>query len=108
MLKGLQVRGDLPEAFVCGADIKGADVLMACTRLGIDVPGQLSVAGFDGDDLMLSYYGYPGLTTMVQPLFEMGGKAVELLLARIDAPDRPVQTAEFIMNLREGGNVGRG
>ncbi len=106
LLRDMAARSELPEAFICGADIRAADVLMACSRLGIDVPGQLGVAGFDGDALMLPYYGYPELTTMCQPLYEMGERAVEMLLARIDEPDLPMRTALFAALLRPGETIG--
>lgn len=105
LLSLLQHNHDLPEAFVCGADIKAADVLMAARRLGISIPNELSVTGFDGDDLLLSYYGYPELMTMSQPLYEMGAKAVELMLDIFNTPNRKIQNVLFSTDMVLGETV---
>ena len=69
-------------------------MLEAARTAGLDVPGDLSVVGFD--DVEVS--GYAGLTTVRQPLFESGRLAAELLLESLaaeeplgesDAPPRP-------------------
>lgn len=105
LLQKLQEKNDLPEAFVCGADIKAADVLVASRRLGISIPDQLSVTGFDGDSLMLSYYGYPELMTMSQPLYEMGAKSVELILDILSTPNRKIQNVLFSADMVVGETV---
>jgi DNA-binding LacI/PurR family transcriptional regulator len=56
-------------------------VLEAARTAGLDVPGDLSVVGFD--DVEVS--GYAGLTTVRQPLFENGRLATEVLLESLDA-----------------------
>jgi LacI family transcriptional regulator len=53
-------------------------VLRAARRLGIDVPGQLSLIGYD--DLPLSAWTDPALTTVNQPLRGMAGTATRMLL----------------------------
>lgn len=62
--------------------------LMAC---GVRIPGRMAVAGYSGT--VLSTIVNPQLTTVEQPLDEMGRRAAELLLERIadaTAPDRTV------------------
>ena len=57
----------------------------ACRYLqdkGIRVPEDVSVAGFD--DISLASFVYPPLTTMHQPLFEMGQGAMEMLLQAME------------------------
>lgn len=105
MLRGMLAAGDLPEAFVCGADIRAADLLVACRRLGVRVPEQLSVTGFDGDELMLSYYGYPQVATMVQPLRQMAERAVEMLVGRFQDSQRPCESARFSASFRLGETI---
>jgi LacI family transcriptional regulator, galactose operon repressor len=53
--------------------------LYVAREMGIDVPTQLSVAGYD--DTPLSRHIYPSLTTVRQPIREMGYAAVQCLLA---------------------------
>ncbi len=66
-----------PTAIFAANDDMAAGVLRAANRLGIDVPGQLSVAGFD--DTALAQQIDPPLTTVRQPLVEMARHAVEML-----------------------------
>lgn len=55
------------------------DAARAC---GLEVPTALSVVGFD--DLPQAAQSFPGLTTVRQPLHDMGQKAARALLALID------------------------
>jgi LacI family transcriptional regulator/LacI family repressor for deo operon, udp, cdd, tsx, nupC, and nupG len=52
--------------------------LLACQELGISVPQDLSLVGFDG--IALSRYVTPPLTTVCQPMLEIGRSAMEMLL----------------------------
>ncbi len=71
----------LPHAIFCFNDHMAIGCLEALAEVGLRVPEDISVAGFD--DLLASRTTVPQLATVQQPLFAMGGKAVELLLARI-------------------------
>lgn len=62
-----------PTAIFCANDDMAAGVIRVANRLGIDIPGQLSVAGFD--DSSLARQIYPALTTVRQPLSEMAERA---------------------------------
>jgi LacI family transcriptional regulator len=73
-----------PTAVFAASDSQALGVLEAARAAGLDVPGDLSVVGFD--DIEVS--GYAGLTTVRQPLFESGRKAVALLLEAV-AGDHP-------------------
>jgi LacI family transcriptional regulator len=66
-----------PTAIFAANDDMAAGVIRAANRLGIDVPGQLSVAGFD--DIALARQIDPALTTVRQPLVEMAQRAAQLL-----------------------------
>jgi DNA-binding LacI/PurR family transcriptional regulator len=57
-------------------------VMKALSDEGISVPDDISIIGFDGLDM--SKYLIPSITTIVQPRYEMGFKAMELLLDLID------------------------
>ena len=91
--------GRVPDAIICGSDVMAIGCL-DCARheLGIDVPGRLSVAGFDAVEPSnwLSY----NLTTLRQPMPKMAMAAADLLCAVIDSddsqPERRVFSAQFI------------
>jgi LacI family repressor for deo operon, udp, cdd, tsx, nupC, and nupG len=73
--------------------------LAACRDLGVRVPDDLSIVGFD--DLASSRYLTPPLTTIRQPMREIGERAVNLLLAIIEQVDVPrQQTLEFSLMVR--------
>lgn len=65
-------------AFFCASDLMAAGVMDACTDLGYNIPDDISVVGFD--DLSLSQYLKPKLSTVAQDFFEMGSHAVDLLV----------------------------
>lgn len=78
--------GERPTAIFAGNDMIGFGVLRAAAERNIDVPGELSVIGFD--DIELSRYVYPALTTVGQSIRELGESAAGLLLSRIAKPCR--------------------
>ena len=86
-----------PTAIVCASDTQAAGVLEAATSLGLSVPGNVSVTGYD--DLELA--DHLGLTTIHQPLFESGVRAVQRLLIGIDGgstgPLREVQGISLVV-----------
>lgn len=65
--------------------------------LGLKIPQDMSVIGYDGTDLGL--FMNPKLTTIQQPIREMGKKATELLINRIQNPDIKQQVAEMSVKL---------
>ena len=86
-----------PTAIVCASDTQAAGVLEAADHLGLRVPADLSVTGYD--DLELA--DHLGLTTIHQPLFESGVRAVERLLRLLDGmpagPLREVQDISLVV-----------
>jgi LacI family transcriptional regulator len=69
-----------PTAIVCGNDVLAMGSLVECRALGIGVPDQISVVGFD--NLEFAAHLDPPLTTMEVPAAEMGERAAEFLLRR--------------------------
>lgn len=72
---------DLPEpptAIFCANDEMAFGVIHELRRRGLDVPGDVSVVGFD--DIYLSKALFPPLTTVSQPRADIGRKAMSLLL----------------------------
>ncbi|MFJ3669849.1 LacI family DNA-binding transcriptional regulator [Streptomyces sp. NPDC090106] len=67
--------------FICASDPLALGVIRAARRKGLDVPGQVSVVGYDDSALMNCTE--PPLTTVRQPIEAMGRAAVELLNAQV-------------------------
>ncbi len=78
-----------PSAIFASADAAAIGALAACRRLGLDVPGDISVVGFD--DLPISKTARPALTTVHQPLGVLAERGVDLLLRRIADPDKAAE-----------------
>ena len=68
-------------ALFCFNDTAAMGAVRAIKDAGLDVPGDISVVGFD--DITSAAFSTPSLTTVHQPLFEMGQKGAKLLLERI-------------------------
>ncbi|NKQ55879.1 LacI family transcriptional regulator [Amycolatopsis sp. K13G38] len=79
-----------PTALVVGNDSMMVGVLHEARRMGLKVGTDLAVVGYD--DAEWADLVEPPLTTMAQPIEEIGRNAVRLLLARIANPDRPTET----------------
>lgn len=82
-------RDSLPTGVTCFNDLVAMGVLRALHELGIRVPEEVSVIGFD-DIPMAAYLSTP-LTSVRVPKREMGARAAELLLELIEAHDRGEQ-----------------
>ncbi len=84
-----------PTGVFCYNDRVAAGVLHAATRLGIAVPGDLSVVGYDDQEHMAAYLT-PPLTTVALPHRAMGEAATRLLLDSIDTGRTPPATTRRI------------
>jgi LacI family transcriptional regulator len=71
-----------PTAIFAFNDILAIGAMGAVRKKGLSIPEDISVIGFD--DTILARHCYPPLTTMAQPLEEIGDQAVELLVAEIE------------------------
>jgi len=90
-------RPDRPTAIVAFNDKIAVGVLQAAGALGLRVPRDLSVTGFD--DIDLAGATDPMLTTVRQPLTEMGRMAVSLLIRLLDGHDVDAMTVELATEL---------
>ncbi|MBR6358403.1 MAG: substrate-binding domain-containing protein, partial [Lachnospiraceae bacterium] len=73
MYKLLMRGGELPDAFFCANDEMAEGCIRAMTAMGIRVPEQISVVGFD-DSILAPLYR-PALTTVHAPVVELGSKS---------------------------------
>ncbi|MDQ8179638.1 LacI family DNA-binding transcriptional regulator [Pelagicoccus sp. SDUM812005] len=78
-------REALPDAIFCANDQMALGCVEALSAAGLRVPEDVSVSGFD--DTLIARVSMPPLTTVRQPLREMGMEAVSMLLKRIDGED---------------------
>ena len=75
--------GTRPTAILTGNDRAAIGVALAAARLGLQVPVDLSIVGYD-DEHLIADATVPNLTTMALPFREMGSRAMEAVLARIE------------------------
>jgi LacI family transcriptional regulator len=80
-------RGSLPEAVVCANDQMAIGLLRELQRAGLRIPADVAVTGFD--DLFPSRLVDPPLTTVRQPVRDLGIHAAQRLLIRIGQPALP-------------------
>jgi LacI family transcriptional regulator len=95
---------DRPTAIVGFSDKSAVGALKAAAERGLSVPGDLSVTGFD--DIDLSQATSPMLTTVRQPLEEMGRTAVSLLRRLIDGHEVEALHMELATHLVIRGSTG--
>jgi LacI family transcriptional regulator len=79
-----------PTAIICGNDVLAFGVLFECRSRGVDVPREISLTGFDDLDLAVNLE--PPLTTIRVPAAEMGQRAADYLLARLEKTPIPEKT----------------
>ena len=79
--------------------------MSAARQAGLDIPGQLSVVGFD--DFDWADYFEPRLTLMAQPWRDIGQKASELLLRRVNGETGDAETIRCKPELKMRGSIRR-
>lgn len=99
--KALMEHPDVDGVFA-SSDVIGAHVLQVCSNLGIEVPKQLKIVGFD--DVNIAQFTSPGLTTIHQPVEQMAEMAVSAI-AQIDAGKTVPTKTVFPVTLVERGTT---
>ena len=93
-VRSLMAGAETPDAIFVGNDHMAFAVLDTLrSELGVSVPGEVSVVGYD--DVPLAAWDAYSLTSVRQPVNRMVEATVETLLGQIDDPDRPAQTLEI-------------
>ncbi|MGB7116171.1 MAG: LacI family DNA-binding transcriptional regulator [Anaerolineales bacterium] len=77
--------GDPPSAIFAFNDLMAVGALSYALEKGYPVPAGLSVVGFD--DVRLAVYANPPITTVMQPKYEIGELATQILLERMKNPE---------------------
>jgi DNA-binding LacI/PurR family transcriptional regulator len=94
----------LPTAVLAGNDWSAMGLLHSLGRAGVDVPGEVSVVGYD--DSHLSHLSRIDLTTVRQDAAGQARHAVELVVARLDDPTLAVRTTVLEPTLVVRGSTG--
>jgi LacI family transcriptional regulator len=80
-------RGERFDALFVGNDAMALGALRVLRAEGLAIPGDVAICGFD--DVAAARYADPPLTTIYNPLYEMGGRAVHLLLEACEGKPLP-------------------
>lgn len=86
---GRLLQGGQPTALICTSDVLAYGALVECRARRIDVPGSLSVVGYDS--LQSSAYTLPALTSLEIPSDEMARSTASYILARLAGLSHPDQ-----------------
>lgn len=92
-----------PTAIFCSNDGMAAGVIEAARELRISIPGDISLVGFDDDPIAQRLT--PPLTTVRQPLGEMGAEACRLLADCMHGRGRPTGHADIPFQIVERSSV---
>ena len=90
-LSALLRRPDRPTAVLCGNDVLAAGALSAAAEMGLRVPDDISITGFD--DIEIATIVSPPLTTVHVPHRRMGQEAAKMLIAMRADPERIARVA---------------
>lgn len=93
-IKALVAQKELPSAVFFANDEMAIGGLRALAAEHISVPDDISVVGFD--DILLAHYVHPGLTTVRQPIYEMGALAMNVLLSSLTGS--PPKTTTYTLS----------
>lgn len=93
-----------PTALVVADEAMLIGVQYEAHRRGVRIGSELAVVGYG--DMEWARQVSPAMTTMAQPIAEIGRRAVELLLARVTDPDRPHEAVRLAPRFMHGASCG--
>lgn len=82
----------------CSDDLTAILLIKQAKVLGIRVPEDLKIIGFDGTSLVQTYE--PELATVVQPISDLANMLVKLLYKRIEDPEKPIEKHSYILPVK--------
>ena len=88
---------DRPTAIFTGSDEIAAGITIEAKEKGLNIPKDLAVVGFD--DQPIAEILDPKLTTIRQPVDQMGQKSVEIMIAMLENPEMIVKSYELPIDL---------
>lgn len=92
-----------PTALFCYDDMTALGALRAARALNLHAPQDLSVVGFD--DIPIAAYLEPPLTTVRQPMHEMGARAMRVVIERLrgeEPPGRVIMQGDLVVRVSSG------
>lgn len=92
-----------PTAIIAGADVIALGAVDAARAQGLSVPEQISIVGFD--DLPQAGHSFPGLTTVRQPLYDMGRVAARALIGQLEGSPLLMQRIQLPTTLVVRGST---
>jgi DNA-binding LacI/PurR family transcriptional regulator len=92
-----------PTAVICSNDLMAIGALQEAAALGLRVPEQLSIVGFDG--IEATEWTQPALTTIEQPIDLIAKTAIAALNTQIEDPDQALASYVFRPRLKPGGTT---
>jgi DNA-binding LacI/PurR family transcriptional regulator len=103
-LRALMQSVDRPSGVICSNDLMAIGALQEAAALGLRVPSDLSIVGFDG--IEAASWTQPPLTTVEQPIQDIAETAIQALRDQIDDPGQALPNYVFRPQLRVGGTSG--
>ena len=96
--------GPAPRALVCANDQTAIGAMRELQHAGLRIPEDVALTGFDG--ISLGEHLRPGITTVVQPMRELGQTAVNLIKERSASPELPSRAVELPVRMELRGSCG--
>jgi DNA-binding LacI/PurR family transcriptional regulator len=104
VMRGLLAQPDRPTAVLAASDLTAIGALRAITGAGLEVPRDISVVGFD--DIELSQYMQPPLTTIRLSRYELGREAFDVLYRTVEGGETIGQEIRINTTLVPRGSTG--
>lgn len=97
-----------PTAVFCNDDAIASKAILAAFDMGVRVPEDVSIMGFDNQRLLPDGYKGPDISSMAQPLYDIGRESIEILAKQLDDENR-TEKVRIVYNtyLVEGNTVGK-
>lgn len=105
LLRELLDRTSDADCVLCNNDDLAAGALFEAQRLGVSVPGDLGICGFN--DLEMSRYLNPSLTSVATHLYEIGAQALNMMCQALDDKPNPMPVRELAGTVVARGSTDR-